>query len=291
MSYTQVTPAWTAARVPVEKSSLCVIPGSRRCTCGSMNPGRSTSLVPSSILSSPPCTRFPTETILPSSDMPTWEYLSSPSMSILPSTTFSISSISVLRGDAGRRLRVYLSGERLDPRPGIPPRRRREAGLEAQVGEVLRHVPAPFGRDLRKEEAPPAHQLDDQAVPSDAYLRFQLLRGGVVQVAGHRQHRDLDGHVRELLRPEVREPRVVARGPGGLLYRLPQGEHGHRVSDASAQVVRGIFGYRDECAAALLERGIRWGGENIPSQDLGLDRGPGQGDGLPADAHLAPRCP
>lgn len=54
MSYTHVTPACTAASVPVRKSSFCVIPGSRRCTWGSMNPGSSISLVPSLILSSPP---------------------------------------------------------------------------------------------------------------------------------------------------------------------------------------------------------------------------------------------
>lgn len=56
MSNTQDTPAWTAAIVPVPKSSLAVIPGSRKCTCGSMNAGTMIWLVPNSTLRSPPDT-------------------------------------------------------------------------------------------------------------------------------------------------------------------------------------------------------------------------------------------
>ncbi len=77
MSSTQVTPACTAARVPVEKSSFWVIPGSRRCTCGSVNPGRIVMLDPRSILLSPPRTILPAATILPSF-IPISVYCSSP---------------------------------------------------------------------------------------------------------------------------------------------------------------------------------------------------------------------
>jgi hypothetical protein len=39
MSKTQVTPPAAAAADPVPKSSFWVIPGSRKCTCTSMQPG------------------------------------------------------------------------------------------------------------------------------------------------------------------------------------------------------------------------------------------------------------
>ena len=77
MSSTHVTPAWTAARVPVEKSSFWVMPGSRRCTCGSVDPRRIVMLDPRSIFSSPPRTILPTATILPSA-IPISVYCSSP---------------------------------------------------------------------------------------------------------------------------------------------------------------------------------------------------------------------
>lgn len=38
MAHTRVTPPARAAAVPEEKSSLCVAPGSRRCTCTSIRP-------------------------------------------------------------------------------------------------------------------------------------------------------------------------------------------------------------------------------------------------------------
>ena len=40
ISKTAVTPPITAAREPVSRSSLCSAPGSRKCTCVSMTPGR-----------------------------------------------------------------------------------------------------------------------------------------------------------------------------------------------------------------------------------------------------------
>lgn len=40
MAHTMVTPPARAAAVPDEKSSLCVAPGSRRCTCTSIRPKR-----------------------------------------------------------------------------------------------------------------------------------------------------------------------------------------------------------------------------------------------------------
>ncbi len=95
MSYTHVTPACIAAIVPVPKSSFEVIPGSRRCTCGSMNPGTIILLVPRSILLSPPETQLPAATMRPSSDIPTSVYLSSPSISALPSNTVSMSVIPI----------------------------------------------------------------------------------------------------------------------------------------------------------------------------------------------------
>lgn len=89
MSRTQVTPAWTAASVPVPKVSFCVMPGSRKCTWGSMKPGSMIWLVPSSMRSSPPLTSCPTVTILPSA-IPTSRYFSSPSTKALPAMTFSM---------------------------------------------------------------------------------------------------------------------------------------------------------------------------------------------------------
>ena len=40
ISNTAVTPPITAASEPVSRSSLCSAPGSRKCTCVSMTPGR-----------------------------------------------------------------------------------------------------------------------------------------------------------------------------------------------------------------------------------------------------------
>ena len=88
ISRTQVTPPQRADRDPVEKVSFWVIPGSRKWTCGSMNPGSTVMLDPSSILSSPPDTRLPTVTIFPSV-IPTSVYFSSPPRYILPQRTVS----------------------------------------------------------------------------------------------------------------------------------------------------------------------------------------------------------
>lgn len=290
MSYTHVTPAWIAAMVPVRKSSFRGIPGSRMCTWGSMNPGRSTSLVPSSILSSPPLTRLPTETILPSSDMPIWEYLSSPSTSILPPMTVSMSSISLLRRDVRSGLAINLPGERLDPGPRIPPGIRRKAGLHGEVREVLRDVPSPFLRDLGQEQAPAAEHLDDEPVPPDGDLPLQLLRGGVAEVPRHREDGDLDDDGVELAPPQIREPGVVACGPRRALDGLAQGVDGHRVPDAAAEVVGRIARQRDECAAPPRERRVR---RYIRGSalDLGPHRGPGQGHRVPSQAHIARRDP
>ncbi len=49
MSRMQVTPAKAADMVPVEKSSLWVMPGSLKCTWGSVNPGRTTFPGPASM--------------------------------------------------------------------------------------------------------------------------------------------------------------------------------------------------------------------------------------------------
>ena len=51
ISNTPVTPPITAARPPVAKSSLCVAPGSRKCTWVSMTPGRTWSPVQSRLRS------------------------------------------------------------------------------------------------------------------------------------------------------------------------------------------------------------------------------------------------
>jgi hypothetical protein len=92
MSSTQVTPPHIADKDPVEKVSFWVMPGSRKCTCGSTNPGRTVMLEPNSILSSPPETRFPTVTIFPS-EIPTSVYFRLPPRYIRPQSTVSGSII------------------------------------------------------------------------------------------------------------------------------------------------------------------------------------------------------
>ena len=47
MSSTLVKPPASAARVPVDRSSLCVWPGVRRCTCASIKPGSAVIVLPS----------------------------------------------------------------------------------------------------------------------------------------------------------------------------------------------------------------------------------------------------
>ncbi len=65
ISKTQVTPPSTAAREPVSRSSLWSSPGSRKCTCESITPGRMCSPVQSTTSPAEARERSPSAMILP----------------------------------------------------------------------------------------------------------------------------------------------------------------------------------------------------------------------------------
>ena len=289
MSSTQVTPAWTAASVPVPKVSLSVMPGSLKWTWGSMNPGSMMRLVPMSMRSSPPLTRLPAVTMRPSV-IPTSVYLSSPSIRALPVMTFSM-SISLTLSDiaARRRLPVYLPAEGAYPDARAGPGVRRQAGLHAEVRQVLLRVPAPLDRHLRQQQPAAAHELDDQAVAPHLDAPEVVLRGRGGDLLRDRENRDLHGDPSQLVPAQVREPGVVAGGAGRLDDGPAQRQDGHRVAYASPQFMGREQAQRDERSRRLREPAVAGDRGHGGAPRLGFHRRPGQAHGVGPEHGITPR--
>src|SRR5712691_3318305 len=96
----------------------------------------------------------------------------------------------------------YLGFESPDRR-ALCPRVGGQAGLPARLREERRRIPLPLSRDLRQEQSSPAAACDEQPVPSDLDI------GGTADRLERAQQRQLDIDVRQFVRADWREPRVL----------------------------------------------------------------------------------
>src|SRR5256712_13960616 len=211
MSTTVVTPPAAALSVPEEKSSFSVIPGSRKCTWTSIPPGR-ISASPYRYTGSPR-SPFLIATIFPSST-PIARGSIRPSRNARPSMT-SILGLQVPPRDesSGLHLREDLRTERVDPGRVIEPGVRGEARLHARLGQELLRVPAPFRRDLGKEESAGRALRHDEPVAANRDRLRVLLRLLHLDELGMGEEGHLPDDLSQPVHREGREPDVPAAPP------------------------------------------------------------------------------
>src|SRR5437773_1881649 len=276
MSTTVVTPPAAALSVPEAKSSLWVIPGSRKWTWMSMPPGR-ISASPYRYTGSPRSC-FLIATIVPSST-PIARGSIRPSRYARPSTTSMLGPQVPPRDDSpGFHLREDLGLERVDPGRVVEPRVREEARLHARLGEELLGPPAELDRHLREQQTPGRALCDDEPVPPDEDHLRVLLRLLHLDELGAGEEGDLDDDAAHLVLREGREPRVHAGALRGLHEGLDQREERGRVADAAPEVPLRVRVQGDERARPRVEP-LRYRNrrERAPA-DVAVD-------GLPRDLH------
>src|SRR5512140_1230360 len=154
-------------------------------------------------------------------------------MAATEATAGCVSAASMAPGlSAGLAEDLCREGGDRHVRSAFPPRVLRQSRLQAGLAEESRDVPAPFDRNLRQEEAPPAPRLDEEAVRADLDRRERI---------GHRDEgrkdRDVGPAARELVRRRGRKARVPDESVDRVhLHVGPERTDGLDAPDAAAEL-------------------------------------------------------